>query len=90
MFCSVLPCTLFLPIPLGRLHLASVLALTMAACAASTEVVNPKDRSIRSTSLSIVWEERVCKERGDDQRKGKKSRNEMTKKMGVGRNVEVD
>ena len=28
----------------------------MAAWAASTEVVNPKDRSIRSTSLSIVCE----------------------------------
>ena len=43
-----------LPMPLGRLHLASVFALTMAACAASTEVVNPKERSIKSTSLSIV------------------------------------
>lgn len=48
----------FLPIPFGRLHLASVFALTMAAWAASTDVVNPKERSMRSTSLSMVWEKR--------------------------------
>jgi hypothetical protein len=39
---------------LGMLQRASVFALNMAVCAASTEVVNPKDRSIKSTSLSIV------------------------------------
>ena len=40
--------------PLGKVHLASVLADWMAACAASTEVVNPKDRSMMPMSLSIV------------------------------------
>ena len=47
------------PIPFGKLHRASVLALTIAAWAASTEVVNPNDRSIRSTSLSIVWSKKI-------------------------------
>ena len=43
-----------IPMPFGRLHFASVLADKMAACAASTEVVNPKDRSMMSMSLSMV------------------------------------
>ena len=50
-----LPISLTMPTPLGRLQRASVLAETMAACAASTEVWKPKERSMRSTSLSMVF-----------------------------------
>ena len=42
------PISFTIPIPFGRLHTASVLALRMAACAVSTEVVKPKERSMRS------------------------------------------
>ena len=49
------PISFTIPIPLGKLHLASVFADIIAACAASTDVVKPNDLSIKSTSLSIVF-----------------------------------
>mmetsp|Transcript_13876 Transcript_13876/g.46842 ORF Transcript_13876/g.46842 Transcript_13876/m.46842 type:complete len:216 (-) Transcript_13876:723-1370(-) len=49
------PMSLTIPMPLGRLQRASVLAARMAACAASTLVWKPKLRSMRSTSLSMVF-----------------------------------
>mmetsp|Transcript_11763 Transcript_11763/g.37292 ORF Transcript_11763/g.37292 Transcript_11763/m.37292 type:complete len:243 (-) Transcript_11763:1847-2575(-) len=48
------PISLTIPIPLGKLHRASVCADSIAACASSTAVLKPKARSIRSISLSIV------------------------------------
>mmetsp|Transcript_9623 Transcript_9623/g.22470 ORF Transcript_9623/g.22470 Transcript_9623/m.22470 type:complete len:240 (-) Transcript_9623:558-1277(-) len=49
-----LPISLTIPIPFGRLHRASVCAERIAACASSTAVLKPKERSRRSMSLSIV------------------------------------
>mmetsp|Transcript_8970 Transcript_8970/g.13484 ORF Transcript_8970/g.13484 Transcript_8970/m.13484 type:complete len:204 (-) Transcript_8970:827-1438(-) len=48
------PMSLTTPTPLGILQRASVLADRIAACAASTAVWNPNERSMRSTSLSMV------------------------------------
>jgi hypothetical protein len=46
-----LPINFTMPIPLGRLQRASVLADKIAACAASTDVVKPKDLQMHALSI---------------------------------------
>mmetsp|Transcript_1062 Transcript_1062/g.1352 ORF Transcript_1062/g.1352 Transcript_1062/m.1352 type:complete len:215 (-) Transcript_1062:956-1600(-) len=48
------PMSFTMPTPRGRLQVASTFADWMAACAASMEVLNPKVRSSRPMSLSMV------------------------------------
>jgi len=50
-----LPMSLTIPIPFGLLHMASVLAVRIAASASPTADWKPKVRSMWSISLSIVF-----------------------------------